>query len=146
EEANPNSNTKSIRAFFDGYTDENITSCIQKDSVRLATFYSGNNYKHEEKYFKQYSELLEKYVTKMQGLMTMNVKSSLYNEKVKISYILMQAHYCKGIIAKKDLKIMGVEPEVILIIDEITFDTKFRIPREFTYDIIKAIDFNKFLY
>jgi len=140
-------NAKSERATFDGFTDSNIISCVDRDSIQLTSVYVGDTFEHEKIFQAKYLEVLEKFERKMNNFMNLNVKSDvIYNENIKISYILLNAHYCKGKLANRDSKMMDVGSNVVIIIDELIFDNVYKIPKEKMYDVVKAIDFNSFMY
>lgn len=136
----------SLRAFFDGFTDANIVSCVEKDSLRLVSFYKGDTFEHDKKFREEYSDSLKKLDREMNYFMTLNIKSNIYAEKITISYILIDAHYCKGLLAKPDSKMMGIDNKVILIIDDLVIDGEYRIRKENMLTIIKALDYNSFIY
>ncbi|MHA3787208.1 hypothetical protein ACX0HA_03290 [Flavobacterium hauense] len=137
---------KSVRVFFDGFTDANIISCIKRDSINLSSLFKDDSFEHETKYLNEYDHILKSNLPKMHELMKLDVRSSLYNEKVKISYLVIKANYCRGIIAKRDSEMMGVENDIILVIKPISFDSTYTIPKSYIYDIVKAINFNSFLF
>ena len=139
-------NSKSKHVFFNGFHDADIISCIKKDSIEIATGYSVDTYGHDNLYLRHYADIFDNNVEKMNYLMSLNVNSSLYNEKLKISYVFMSAHYCKGASTRRDSEMIGIERDIILIIDELTFDTDYKISKENLYDVIKAINFNSFIW
>ena len=147
DDASLKNTESSKRVFFDGFTDANIFSCIQKDSIQLTSLYQGDTFNHESQFQHNYNEVLKNVIKKMNPLIDISIRSKLiYNEKIKISYMLINAHYCKGKLAKRDSEIMNITDNVILILDELTFDSEYQIPKENSFDIIKAINYNSFIY
>ncbi|MFP9112537.1 hypothetical protein ACLI1A_01255 [Flavobacterium sp. RHBU_3] len=133
------------RVAFDGFNDQNIISCLQKDSIELASYRTDTTFNHDV-IGTNNTELINSNV-QMTHLAMLKINSSFFsNQKIKISYTLIRAHYCKGVIADRDLEIIGGRPEVILIIDELSIDNNYRVLPSDELEILKAIDFNTFMF
>lgn len=131
---------------FKDFTDNHLFSCINKDSIRLKTFLADEKFDHDRHKGLHNAKLIENNLASMKKLLELNVKSSLYDQRIKISYILMNCNYCVGSIAKYDKEFIGYNGKVILVIDELSIIKEYEIPKGSTYEIIKSIDFNHFLY
>ena len=139
-------NSKFKHVYFNGFHDADLAACIKRDSIEIATSYKIDTYEHENLYLQKYFDLVEENIKSINYLMKLDIKSPLYNLKLKIYYVLMNAHYCKGTAKKRDTELLGIDSEIMLIIDEITFDSTFKISKDKMFDVIKAINFNSFIY
>jgi hypothetical protein len=132
--------------YFKDFTDGNLFSCTQKDSIRLKTLISGDTFNHDNTLGNKNFNTIESSLNKMKNLMHLSIKSSLYNQEVKISYILISCNYCIGVVAKYDANFIGYTGEAILVIDKLTVNGKYKLPDTNMYSIIKNIDFNGYLF
>lgn len=131
--------------FIDNFTDSNMYSCIKKDSVKILTFNNSETFEQINKIGNKNIKNINKNIDKMRWLMDIKLKSK-YIKKIEIHYTLIKAKCCTGIIAKKDSEMLNYNGKIALILSELIIDNNYLIPKDDEYDIIKAIDFNYFLY
>jgi hypothetical protein len=140
-----NSEISSI-AYFKDFTDNTLFSCIENDSIRLQKRQKEDTFNHYNNFGLKNFNLIEDNSKKMNYLMELNIKSPLYNQKVKISYTFINCSYCKGDITKYDSDYIGYKGKVVLIIDNLIIDNKTKISDDNLYSFIKQIDYNSHLW
>lgn len=143
----PKTNDFSKQLFSSGYTDLHIECCKTNDSIRLKTFQSNNAFNYDSKEGLKNLAKIDEVEKNMKLLIEMKVKSSLYNQKIKVYYVVIKGKYCEGILAKKDQRMLGLlKPEVLLLTDEIEVLNDIEIQKPYLYDILTRIDFSGFMY
>jgi hypothetical protein len=131
--------------FIDEFTDSNIISCIKKDSIRIFSYNQNETFEHNIKIGVKNAKIITENSNKMNLLMEMNIKS-FYNKKIYIYYSLISADYCSSTIAKQEGNMLNYNGKITLILSELKINNDFLIPKDKQYEIIKAINFNYFLY
>ncbi len=140
-----NDDKYSVPVYTDRFTDSQLSSCIAGDSIKLKTLSKNDAFTHANAKGVKNEQLINNLLDKMQYLMQMKVESEVYDEKIKISYIIINCNYCIGPLANDDADRIGYKGKAALIIDSLTILEEV-LPKEYKYDIIKKIDFNNIIY
>jgi len=132
--------------FFSGFTDSQLKSCVNKDTIRLKNLSIDETFEHENTIGLKNEELVKNISNKMQVFSKIRVEQKAsYNQKIEIYYTLLDAAYCVGNITQYDKEFIGYNGKILLI-KEIYKIEHHRIPKNHTYDIMKEIDFNNTIW
>lgn len=132
--------------YFKDFTDQHYSSCVKKDSIPLMKLRKNDTFEHDNNYGLKNAEIIENNSEKMNHLLKLVVKSALYNQKITVTYTVINCNYCIGDITKYDKEFIGHKNKVVLLSDNLIINNSIKIPKEKIYDIIKSIDFNNHLF
>uniref|UniRef100_UPI00263A2A50 hypothetical protein n=1 Tax=Flavobacterium sp. TaxID=239 RepID=UPI00263A2A50 len=142
----PLKNTTSKLIISEGYTDQHILECINKDSIHLKTFRSSDNFIYNGGFGYNNLDIINLYSKEFKELIELKINSKVYKEKIKVSYLFISCKYCIGNMAKKDGEMIGYQGEIILLMDKLKVDSKFELDTDEMYDVIKSLNLNDFIY
>jgi hypothetical protein len=131
--------------YYENFADSHLFSCINHDTIRINRHTLDETFKHEGSQIKN-SEILKKNNSKMKKLMQMDISSSLFNQKIIVSYSLIHCNYCVGDISEYDKNFLGYNGKIVMIIDDLKIINDFTLPKENLSDIMKRLNFNDFIY
>ncbi len=127
------------------FSDIQLKNCINEKKININDIYTTDSFNAVNNYGEENFEKISNNLKNMHSLSNIKIKDLAYSKKIKVSYSLISGKYCIGELTTKSETNYCNEKKVVILSSPITIDNKYKVPKLYTYDVLKSINYNYFM-
>lgn len=127
------------------FSDAQLEACKNGKTFEISDVYTSGSFNSVNSYGGDNYEKVTANFKKMRFLANIKVKDISYSKKIKISYTLINGSYCVGeLITKNEIDFYN-DKKIVILSSPITIDNSYKIPKQYSYEVLKSVNFNYFM-